>query len=304
MKISKEHAARLLANLKLGSSVAENDTLLESARVETSVFDDLLADRVDLIPGTKGSGKTALYRMFVDFLPDLMFQKRRIVIAHGVQQRQDTIFLAYKQQFDAMSESDFVDFWCIYFVSLAYEQFIKNLRFKELLKPHKDAIRAFRDAYRKAGIPDFKGSKSLKEIIAWSLAVVRKLKPTVKWTPPGDVGQLELSLGLEPSPMAAREMTDDDPRMPAHIDALASSLEQLLGQVKLSLWLMVDRLDELFTRRSETEKKALRGLLRTLRWFGSDRVRLKIFLRDDIFEYIVEGEGFTALTHVTDRMSD
>jgi len=40
----------LLRNLDLGSSVAELDNLLELARVETSAFTDLPADRVDLIP--------------------------------------------------------------------------------------------------------------------------------------------------------------------------------------------------------------------------------------------------------------
>src|SRR5437870_13493075 len=118
----RELAARLLADLDLGSSVAESDNLLRAAQVETSVFDDLLADRVDLIPGTKGSGKTALYRIFVDFLPDFMLKSRKVVLAHGVQRREDTVFLAYKDQFDRLSEEDFVDFWCIYFISLAYEQ--------------------------------------------------------------------------------------------------------------------------------------------------------------------------------------
>ena len=60
----------LLENLNLGSSVAESDNSLEVARVETSAFSDLVNDRVDLVPGTKGSGKSALFRIFVDFLPD------------------------------------------------------------------------------------------------------------------------------------------------------------------------------------------------------------------------------------------
>src|ERR1700759_3110088 len=123
--ITNGEAASLLAGLDLGSSVAENDDVLEAARVETSVFDDLLADRVDLIPGTKGSGKTALYRMFVDFLPQMMLTNKKIIIAHAVQQRQGTVFLAYQTQFDKLSESYFVDFWCIYVASLAYEQFIR-----------------------------------------------------------------------------------------------------------------------------------------------------------------------------------
>ena len=101
--ITNVDAGTLLARLDLGSAVAKSDTLLETARVETSVFDDLLADRVDLIPGTKGSGKTALYRIFVDFLPDMMLRDKKIIIAHGVQQRQDTVFLAYKKQFDQLT---------------------------------------------------------------------------------------------------------------------------------------------------------------------------------------------------------
>ena len=43
----------LLQGLDSGYSIAEEDTLLEAARVETSAFTDLLNDRVDLIPGTK-----------------------------------------------------------------------------------------------------------------------------------------------------------------------------------------------------------------------------------------------------------
>jgi hypothetical protein len=304
MDMFNKDAAIVLSRLDLGSSVAETDALLESARIETSVFDDLLADRVDLIPGTKGSGKTALYRIFVDFLPALMLQQRRVVIAHGVQQRQDTVFRAYKEQFDALSESDFIDFWCIYIVSLANEQFIKNPMYHEFLDSHTAEIESFQNAYQLARIPDFDQRKSFKEIIAWALAVVSKIKPTVKWKAPGDAGQIELGFELEPPQAAGAGVPDGDPRMPAHIDSLATSLEQLLERADLSLWLMIDRLDELFARRSQTERRALRGLLRTLQLFRSDRIRVKIFLRDDIFEQIVAGDGFAGLTHITARMSD
>jgi hypothetical protein len=69
--------------------------------------------------------------------------------------------------------------------------------------------------------------------------------------------------------------------------------------------MMVDRLDEIFPRRSETETRALRGLLRTLKIFTSDVIRVKLFLRDDILEQVTAGgEGFTALTHVTARQAD
>src|SRR5579859_5430471 len=133
MKHQKSDLANLLKGLDLGSSVAETDSLLEAARVETSVFSDLLADRVDLVPGTKGSGKSALYRIFVDFLPGYLVQHRQIVIAHGVQSHGDSVFHAFSDQFNRLSEADFVDFWCIYLVSLAHEHFIKEPKYSTLL---------------------------------------------------------------------------------------------------------------------------------------------------------------------------
>ena len=225
-----EDAAQLLAGLDLGSTIAELDNLLETARVETSVFDDLLADRVDLIPGTKGSGKTALYRIFVDFLPEIMLTNEKIIIAHGVQQRQDTVFLAYKAQFDKLTETDFVDFWCIYVVSLVYEQFVRDRRFKKLLAKHDTEISNFRKAYRDAGIPDFDHPKTLHQILGWTLAVLARLKPRVTWTPPENIGQFELSLFGGGAPARQRAPTSvgsDDPRMPAYIDDIAIRLEEL-----------------------------------------------------------------------------
>ena len=50
MAYSNSILSSMLASLDLGSSVAESDTVLETARIETSAFTDLLADRVDLIP--------------------------------------------------------------------------------------------------------------------------------------------------------------------------------------------------------------------------------------------------------------
>src|ERR1039457_3381727 len=103
-------AANLLQVLDLGSSIAELDTLLETARVETSAYSDLLRDKGDLIPGTKSSGKSALFRIFVDFLPEHLLTSRKVVIAHGVQKQGDEVFHAYKDQFDQLAEDDFVSF--------------------------------------------------------------------------------------------------------------------------------------------------------------------------------------------------
>ena len=304
--IDREVAADILAAMDLGSSVAEQDTLLQTARVETSVFDDLLGDRVDLIPGTKGSGKTALYRIFVDFIADALLRQQKVIIAHGVSGHGDSVFQAFRDEFEALTEDDFVDFWCLYLMSLSYEQFIRNSRYERLLRPHRGQVAAFRGAYRQARIPEFDRTRTLKEILAWGLAVLKSWRPTLKYTPPEDVGQFELDLfGSAREATASPAPSEGTRSMAPHIGKLQGTLVDVLKAADLSLWLMVDRLDELFPRRSELETRALRGLLRTLRLFDSPRLRVKVFLRDDIFDQIASGSaGFTALSHVVARQAD
>lgn len=296
----------LLTNIDLGASVAEADTLLEAARIETSAFSDLMQDRIDLVPGTKGSGKSALFRIIVDFLPDVLLQHNKVVIAHGVQAPGDPVFHAFKDRFEKLSEDDFVSFWCIYLVSLAHEQFVKGARYTQYLSQAGTEIREFQSACSKARIPDIEAKKSLKEILEWSLHILSAWRPKISYKPPDNAGEWGLDL------FGSRQdvPTDDikgriESSIPEYLNEVKESLEAILRACNLSLWLMVDRLDEIFPRRSEVEKKALRGILRSIRYFSSPSVRVKAFLRDDMLEQVVKGEdGFTALTHVTARQAD
>lgn len=135
---------QILERIDWGASVAEADNLLEDSRIETSAFGDLLDDKVDLILGTKGSGKSALFRIFTDFLPNFLLMRRKVVVAHGVQRQGDVIFQAYKDEFSKLDEDDFVDFWSIYLVSLAHEQFIKGDRYKDIVGQLPTEIEKFR----------------------------------------------------------------------------------------------------------------------------------------------------------------
>lgn len=298
--------SKILSSLDLGSSVAELDTLLETARVETSTFTDLFADRVDLIPGTKGSGKSALFRIFTDFLPENLLRQKRVVVAHGVQAQGDPVFHAFTDQFEGLSESEFVSFWCIYLVSLANEQFLKGQRYKKVLQGSEVEIRAFQSACAAARIPEIEAKKSLRDILEWTLRVLSSWRPKVTFQPPGDVGEFELDLfgNLKNSPSEC-DMTASDHPIPQYVNEIKQKLESILVKSGLSLWLMVDRLDEIFPRRSRVESKALTGILRATQLFSSEKLRVKVFLRDDMLEQIVRGpEGFTALTHVTARQAD
>jgi hypothetical protein len=306
MQHAKATVHELLASVDLGSSIAEQDNLLEVARVETSAFGDLYADKVDLIPGTKGSGKSSLYRIFVDFLPNSLLQQKRVVVAHGVQHHGDDVFHAYNDSFEKLDESQFVDFWCVYLVSLANEHFIKNPYYSELLRPVDREIQAFKSACARARIPDFKERKPLREVLGWVLAVLHSWAPTLKFKPPGESGEFEVDLfGVRGNSGGEASAAGQHPHLPSYVHDIKDRLDSILQKTSLSLWLMVDRLDEIFPRRSKLETTALRGLLRTLRIFDSPHIRVKLFLRDDILEQVVStGEGFTALTHLTARQSD
>jgi hypothetical protein len=298
-------AAELLGELDLGVSIAEIDTLLETARVETSAFGDLLNDKIDLVPGTKGSGKSALFRMFVDFLPAHLLKSRKVVIAHGVQKHGDNVFHAFKDQFEHLTEDDFVDFWCIYLTSLAHEQFVKAKLYQKFLRIADAEIQRFREACAKAHIPEIKAPKSLSDILAWTLNVLSTWTPRLKYKLPQHAGEVEVDLFGKRIETTSAKAEDKRNEVPRFITEVKDRLNDILKRADLSIWLMIDRLDEIFPRRTDLETRALRGLLRTMRLFTTDTVRIKIFLRDDMLEEVVSSpEGFTALTHITARRAD
>jgi hypothetical protein len=301
MSHSKKQIAQILEQVDLGSSVAESDNVLEAARVETSVFTDLLLDRVDLVPGTKGSGKTALYRIFIDFLREPLLAQRKVVIAHGVQSQGDSVFHAFNKQFEKLSEEEFVSFWCIYLVSLANEAFIKSEQYRKFLTGCRHEIDAFLHSCQAARIPEIKARKTLHDVLQWVLAVLPRPHPQFS-VDPSD-GKLTLDLFGEPPAVPPRGEAPGENTLPKYIHSVKDNLEAILDKADLSLWLMVDRLDEIFPRRTSMETQALRALLRTSQVFKTPHIRLKIFLRDDILAQITEG-GFTALTHITARQSD
>jgi hypothetical protein len=300
MLLPKAQAIEILRQIDFGSSVAETDQLLEAARVETSTFQDLLLDRVDLVPGTKGSGKSALNRIITDFLSQFLMQQRKIVVAYGVQAEGDSVFHAFREQFDTLSEDEFINFWCVYLVSLARDRFVKNPSYASYLTECGYEVREFVDLCRRAKIPTPPNHSRFREVLGWVLGLVGRFKPKAKYvTETGTYYQLELEFDKESKPA----VTTDS--LSTFINEILASLEHLLSRADLSMWLMVDRLDELFARRTNTETRALRALLRTTRVFHSKHVRLKIFLRDDILEQVTDGpNGLTALSHITGRQSD
>src|SRR5439155_10065835 len=72
-----------------------------------------------------------------------------------------------------------------------------------------------------------------------------------------------------------------------------------LGKANYKLWILLDRLDVAFADSPDLETNALRALFKTyLDLTGLDNIRLKIFLRSDIWKRITKS-GFRESSHIT-----
>lgn len=90
--IEREDVQWQLDAFDLGASTAEKDPLLETAKIETQEFHDLyIHDRIDIVKGIKGAGKTALYRLFY-FLKNHMIDTKAIYCIFGIEATGDPIF--------------------------------------------------------------------------------------------------------------------------------------------------------------------------------------------------------------------
>jgi hypothetical protein len=74
------------------------------------------------------------------------------------------------------------------------------------------------------------------------------LSPRLTYKPPNDVGEFELDVFGNP---ATPIKSDLDKELPIYSGKIRDSIEALLKKANLSIWLMIDRLDEIFPRRSE-----------------------------------------------------
>ena len=81
-------------------------------------------------------------------------------------------------------------------------------------------------------------------------------------------------------------------------------LDEAVRSTGLEIWVLFDRLDEAFAGNAKIEVPALRALLRSYLDFSSlTTIKLKLFLRKDLFRRVVKG-GFMNLTHINARRID
>ena len=284
----------VLRELDLGSSVAEFDSSLEKYFVENEAFKALVNNKADVIAGDKGTGKTAVYKILrkrYASIPEL----DGIEVIEGFNPAGNPIFQRLVQQ-QILTEGQYASVWKAYVLSLAGNWLIELVGLGYSTK-----IDALNNLLESAGLrsKDDKAETVFGRIIN---AVQRALKKST-------AAEVEFTFSESGIPIVKPRIefngTDagSTPQEVPH-EAALGLLNECLAELGYSAWIALDRLDEAFQGFPDFEVPALRALFRTyLDLLAFDRIRLKIFVRRDLFRKII-GRGFVNLTHINARKTE
>lgn len=278
----------LLTAIDFGNSVAEFDRELENHFVETLSFRSLISGNCDVIAGDKGTGKTALYRALVKTaLPGIDIIPAFNPSGNPVFQR-----LTHTPP---LPEGQYITVWKSFFLSLLGNWLLERV-----------GPTASTDIVELDKLLGSVGLRSSEESAATVFSrVINRLQRWFKNTKSAGVSFTLSDSGM-PIITPRLEFGADDDAVPDIIlhEHAFGLLNRCLESLGVTAWAVMDRLDEAFQGYPDTERPALRALFRTyLDLLEFRAIRLKLFVRRDLFRKIVQG-GFVNLTHINARRLD
>jgi hypothetical protein len=279
----------LLRNLDLGNSVAEFDTDLENYFLETETFRTLIHDKVDIIAGDKGTGKTAIYRI-LQRRYNIIKELDGIEVVTGFNPSGNPIFQRLAEG-DKLTEGQYITVWKAYILSL-----LGNWTIDKGAAKHTTNTRLLENLLNKTGLrtSNYSPSTVFSQITELFQRLV-KPKST----------EASVSFDQQGLPTFSQKVELGDSDQPEketvrHEDALRL-LNDTLFEADIKVWIVLDRLDEAFQGFPKMEIPALRALLRTyLDLLEFENIILKLFVRRDLFRKVTQG-GFVNLTHINAR---
>jgi hypothetical protein len=283
----------VLRMLELGNSVAEFDESLEQYFVENEAFHALVTGKADVIAGDKGTGKTAVYRILQKRYSAIR-QLDGVEVIPGFNPTGNPIFQKLVQQ-QPLTEGQYAGVWKAYFLSL-----VGNWILEIVGSTHSPSFLQLERMLLETGLR----SKDDRPETVFS-----KITNTIQRVFEPRSAEIEFTLSESGIPIITPRVTFDNPNKQEQLqlqqevphERALRLLNDCLGEVGYSVWVAMDRLDEAFDGFPAIEVPALRALLRTyLDLLEFDRIKLKLFVRRDLFRKII-GDGFVNLTHINAR---
>ena len=280
----------LLGRVSFGARIAEEEgEQLSRYFVETDQWKRIFNGDVDVVYGSKGSGKSAIYSLLTARTDELF--DRGIVLAAAENPRGAPAFKDLTAD-PPMSEKEFVALWRIYLLCIVVETL------REFGVGGKDADELVRVVEEAGLIASNRGT--LQAILRGVRDYARRLLNAEAveggFTFDANTGMPNGLMGR----ITLREPSGDERRQGlVSVESLLARADEALGKAGVSIWLVLDRLDVAFADSDELEKNALRALFKVyLDLLGLANIKLKIFLRTDIWRKITE-EGFREASHIT-----
>lgn len=306
MNVSKQEALLSLAPLFRHSNAETEATTLSAYFVKTDAWQQLDSGEVSVVRGPKGSGKSALYALLLR-RGDVSFPdtKERVVVVKAEEPLGASVFLdalgdrlqTATQQGTRdflMSEAEFLQLWKWYFLALIGATLQNAAAVTPRLKEHA-GYRELIKVLTYWHMPTEDAQPRLRRVLEFVMKYV-----TLRFQLNLPPAQVLLELGYPPdgaSNTKAQAKTEPEPSL-TELFALADAA---LGTAGLIVWLALDRLDEAFAAHtSALEANGLRGLLRAFNdLLGFSHIKLKIFVRDDVFQRVtLTGRPFPGLNLV------
>ncbi|MBU1613544.1 hypothetical protein KKC87_03920 [Patescibacteria group bacterium] len=271
----------ILQNLNIGLGVAEQETdKLAAYFVQTNQWKRILRGDIDVVYGPKGSGKSALYTLLIMTPP----ADPNTVFISAVDPRGTPAFKNVEND-PPTSETEFQGLWKLYFAAL-----IGNY-FESLPAPKTNSATQLINSLKSEGLIN----KNKGAIFTRIISLLSRLRPGAKISVDPGSG----AVSVEGRITLAETTTSETREGKISVNEIIESANAALIETQKIVWIGIDRLDVAFIDNAILEENALRALFHAyLDLMRFDNIKLKIFLRTDIWRRLTANHSFPEASHI------
>ena len=273
-----EQAHELLESITFGKVAAERDANLMDWFVSTLAFKRVTGGDISLVLGEKGTGKTAIYRVLVENQGFIEGLEEDIMVPtsdiQGISDFGELLSIAKG------ASENYRQLWKLYFTIILGRALLKRSEVSNI------NVSRLRGLLHDSGLLP---PSTISRLGQWLAGIVSRVKVGVVYH------DIPVSLGID------LQSNDVLSEKPLDVWEVLSEEQSILTSVSKKAWILIDRLDELYSGMpdmTERRERALQGLMAALLDFDEfSNIKVVVFLRSDIYKRL----SFTNKDHLSDR---